>query len=218
MRLLDLFCGAGGAAMGYYRAFGGDTEIVGVDIAPQKRYPFEFVQADVFEFMESGEGDGFDFYHASPPCQRWSAITKLASRKRHLDLLAPVRERLEQTGKPYVIENVPGAPLVNPLTLCGTMFGLGVIRHRLFESLALLLSPGPCCHQGTVADGTYSGVHGGGPRTTHNIPYSEQRRRWEHDMGIHWMQTRNELAQAIPPAYTEWIGQQMGVGICQPAS
>ena len=138
-RLLDLFCGAGGAAMGYHRA--GFT-VVGVDINPQRHYPFEFHQADALEFDVSG----FDAIHASPPCQAFTAYKR---RPNHVgdypDLIWPTRQKLIASGVPYVIENIPKAPLLNPITLCGSSFGLDVRRHRLFESNVPLLAP-PCDH------------------------------------------------------------------------
>ncbi len=185
--------------MGYHRA---GFEVVGVDIAPQKNYPFEFYQADAMTFPL----EGFDVVHASPPCQGYTRLNhpQKANRPR---LVGAVRQML--SGKVVVIENVVGAPLRDPLMLCGTALGLGVIRHRLFE-ISVTMPPAPDCdHRGTVADGTYSGVRNGGPRSTHTIPYAEQRARWEHDMGIDWPMTRRELAEAIPPAYTEWIGRQL---------
>jgi DNA (cytosine-5)-methyltransferase 1 len=178
-----------------------------VDFRPQPRYPFEFHQGDALEFLAAHGGE-FDAIHASPPCQAHTAINH--ARKGRLEsLVDPTRDALESTKKPWVIENVPGAPLRGPIKLCGTMFGLAVIRHRLFESSALLLAPGRCRHAGSVADGTYVSVHGGGQRSTHTIPYAEQRPRWEQAMGIDWMGTRDELCQAIPPAYTEFIGLQL---------
>src|SRR5713226_9004155 len=140
-RLLDLFCGAGGAAAGYARA---GFEVVGVDIRPQPRYPFAFHQADALTCSL----DGFDAYHASPPCQLYSRTHRLWKSSVHPDLVDPLRQRLRATGKPYMLENVPGAPLPGSIVLCGTMFGLGVLRHRLFESNVLLFLPGPCAHKG----------------------------------------------------------------------
>ena len=190
--------------MGYHRA---GLDVVGVDFRPQPRYPFAFHQADALEFL-AAHGDEFDAIHASPPCQAHTAINH-AQKGRLESLVDRTREALEAAGKPWVIENVPGAPLRRPIKLCGTMFGLEVIRHRMFESSAMLLSPGRCRHTGSVADGTYVSVHGGGQRATHTIPYSQQRPRWEAAMGIDWMGTRDELCQAIPPAYTEFIGRQL---------
>lgn len=147
-RLLDLFCGAGGAAMGYFQA--GFTEIIGVDIIPQPRYPFTFIQADALEFVEK-HGDQFTAIHASPPCQAYSALKHLA-RKDHQELVPATRKLLQATDKLYVIENVIGAPIHFPLMLCGTMFqletpcGAQLRRHRLFESSLWLLAPGECEH------------------------------------------------------------------------
>jgi C-5 cytosine-specific DNA methylase len=141
-RLLDLFCGAGGAAMGYARA---GFEVVGVDIAPQPRYPFEFHLEDALEFLPLRRiwGD-FDAIHASPPCQRWTRAQNAAQNADgHPDLITPLRPLLEATGLPYVIENVVGAPLRDPVKVCGLSLGLGVKRHRLFESNVSLFVP-PC--------------------------------------------------------------------------
>ena len=203
IRVLDLFCGAGGAAMGYYRAFGPDVYILGVDHKPQPRYPFEFIQADALEFMRDGRGDGFDFYHASPPCQAFSAMQHIHNNSgEHQDLIGPTRQLLIATRKPYVIENVPGAPLINPVMLCGTMFGLRIIRHRYFETwpeLPLILMP-PCNHSDV-----YDPWHGQG-RTAD---------KFRDAMDIDWMPLAGgrdkpgSLDLAIPPAYTEWIGRQL---------
>lgn len=204
MRLLDLFCGAGGAAMGYYRA--GFTEIVGVDIKPQPRYPFEFVQADAMTYPL----DGFDAIHASPPCQAFSVATLFhrGRRDQHPDLVEPTRERLLEVGVPYAIENVPAAPLINPLMLCGTMFlGLKVYRHRLFECEPAIYFP-PSCHNPHLFRPTEVGrrvaEHGWMTVAGHFSSVEAA----GVAMGIDWM-TRDELAQAIPPAYTEYIGRHL---------
>jgi DNA (cytosine-5)-methyltransferase 1 len=140
MKLLDLYCGAGGAAMGYHRA---GFEVVGVDINPQKHYPFEFHQGDAIEYLRE-QGKEFDVIHASPPCQRYSKSVKKINRKNHPDLIFNTRTQLITSCRPYIIENVPGSPLINPIVLCGTMFGLDVKRHRLFESNAILTNPPQC--------------------------------------------------------------------------
>lgn len=201
-RLLDLYCGAGGAAMGYYRA--GFTEIVGIDIKPQPRYPFTFIQADALDYLAEW-GFVYDAIHASPPCQRYTHMLNhgLTSREVHPDLVRPTRLALEATGKPFVIENVPGAPLLNPIVLCGEMFGLRVTRHRLFESNWMLLGPSHPRHQGSHIrkqndGGYYFRVYG------HETGKAE----WGAAMGIDWMRSP-ELAQAVPPAYTEWIGKRI---------
>jgi DNA (cytosine-5)-methyltransferase 1 len=144
MRLLDLFCGAGGAGMGYHRA---GFEVVGVDIKPQPRYPFEFHRADALEYLNQHWRE-FDIIHASPPCQFYSRATKMNGTKHnHPDLLQPTIDALDATGKPYIVENVPGAPMKNYLMLCGTMFGLRVFRHRLFvTSPQIMFSPFSCNH------------------------------------------------------------------------
>lgn len=133
-RLLDLFCGAGGAAMGYHRA---GFEVVGVDIKPQPRYPFEFIQYDALGFVAS-HGKEFDAIHASPPCHEYSTATRHRKNRgiTYPDLLPGTQKALRGIGKPYVIENVPGAKalLSDPMLLCGGMFDLGVMRHRYFES------------------------------------------------------------------------------------
>jgi DNA (cytosine-5)-methyltransferase 1 len=204
-RLLDLFCGAGGCAVGYHRA--GFTDITGVDIAPQPRYPFDFVQTDALDYLrsiiESGEVEQYDLIHASPPCQAYSVTNSLTKRD-HPELIESIRELLKATGKPYVIENVSGAPLINPVLLIGTMFGLKTVRRRLFEcsfDVPFRLAPPPPTQRKlgrAIQEGDFIQVVG-------NFSGAEYARR---AMGIDWM-TRTELAQAIPPTYTEWIGQQM---------
>lgn len=211
MKLLDLFCGAGGAATGYYRA--GFTEIVGVDICPQKRYPFEFVLGDALEYVRE-HGHEFDAIHASPPCQDHTSL-RFITGKRYPTYIELTRALLTQSKKVFAIENVERAPLVNPILLCGTMFGLRVIRHRLFETNPpIYFLPHSCNHWGKV-----SGNHRWSDRKlvradlknfdfltiTGNDYIAEDGRR---AMGIEWM-TKKELSQAIPPAYTEFIGRQL---------
>lgn len=202
LRAVDLFCCAGGAAVGLNRA--GFAIIDGYDIEPQQSYPYRFHLGNALDADLSKA----DFVWASPPCQKHTAINH--GKKGELEcFIERTRAKLKAWGGPYIIENVPQAPLENPLVLCGSMFGLGVLRHRIFESNIPLRAPGPCAHKGNVADGTYVSVHGGGQRSTHKIPYAQQRPRWEAAMGINWMNTRHELCQAIPPAYSEWLGRQV---------
>ncbi|KKN75617.1 hypothetical protein LCGC14_0378550 [marine sediment metagenome] len=193
-RLLDLFCGAGGAAMGYSRA--GFTEITGVDNRPQKNYPFEFIQANALEYLAE-HGHEFEAIHASPPCQGYSIMRNLPwnKDKEYPLLIDPVRELLELNGKPWAIENVMGAHLPAGW-LCGMMFGLGVYNHRAFETSFFWMQPGHPRHNIVFRPGRMFGP-GGGRRTI----VSEK-------FGIDWM-TRTELSQAIPPAYTEYIGKAL---------
>lgn len=203
MKLLDLFSGAGGAAMGYHRA---GFEVLGVDIETQKNYPFKFIQADALEYL-TDNGHNFDAIHASPPCQAysWSAAKWRNRGVVFPDMVDQTRKMLIQSGKPYVIENVPDAP-VRGFMLCGTMFGLRVLRHRLFEcslfGQTLWDNPGSCSHNGSVRGGQYVTVagHGGDGCARWAV--------WCDAMGIDWM-TKLELTQSIPPAYTEYIGRQM---------
>lgn len=199
-RLLDLFSGAGGAAVGYHRA---GFDIVGVDINPQPRYPFEFHQADALTFPL----DGYDAIHASPPCPAYSAITP--DRSTHPDLYVATRERLEATGLPWVIENVIGAPYRSGVVLCGSMFGLRVRRHRNFESNVSMLVPS-CNHR---AQGPVLGVYGdGGPgkstRPSGGGGTKADRRQFGELMGMPWA-TPREIVQAIPPVYCEYVGAQL---------
>lgn len=198
--LVDGFCGAGGATKGYQRA---GFYVIGVDIKPQPHYcGDEFIQADFMDFPL----EGYDAVHASPPCQADSQMS--ACRPGLADtyprLIAPMRERVRAWGGLYVIENVVGAPLLNSLLLCGSMFGLDLHRHRLFESnvpLPLMLHGGhdrPTSKAGHWRPGTIISVSG------NCAPIAEARRA----MGIDWM-TRDELREAIPPQYAEFIGAQL---------
>lgn len=197
-RLLDLFCGAGGAAMGYHRA---GFDVTGVDIRPQPRYPFEFHQADAMTFPL----DGWDAIHASPPCQDY--IRGRGALPLHGTgwMLPETRRRLAEGGMPWVIENVPGAPMRPDLILCGCMVGLpNLKRERWFETSwqAFDLRP-PCDHREPVISVTGTGAGTSHARHGH-IGFAD----WRRVMGIDWM-TGKELAQAIPPAYTEYIGREL---------
>lgn len=205
-RMLDLFCGAGGCSVGYHRA---GFDVVGVDIKPMPRYPYQFIQADALEYVAQ-HGHEFDAIHASPPCQGYSRMRHVTGKEYPL-MIEDVRAALRSTGKPYIIENVEGAPLVDDVLLCGTMFGLKTFRHRKFETSFFVLAPihithtlfgkaskqgRPCTEerQYLTVTGNFSGIANG-----------------RRAMDIDWMSKR-ELTQAIPPAYTQYIGRHlMGV-------
>jgi DNA (cytosine-5)-methyltransferase 1 len=228
-RALDLFCGAGGASMGLHQA---GFDVTGIDIRPMKRYPFRFIQADALQPPVRLED--FDLIWASPPCQAHTALRKMWNAREHKNQIPQTRELLEAGGRPYVIENVPGAPLRATIRLCGSNFGLGVKgaelrRHRWFESSFGLLAP-PC----TCGKSTTIGIYGEGARdissdarkehvrdrcrtitvTGHtpqqNVVRNQIRKTYSVEdarkaMGINWM-TIAELCEAIPPAYAEYIG------------
>ena len=222
MRVLDLFSGAGGAAMGLHRAWP-DAEIIGVDNRPQPRYPFVFVQGDAMTYPL----EGFDFIWASPPCQHYSTLRKgLWKDREHPDLVEPIRKRLLASGAEFVIENVMGAPMRNAVMLCGTMFNLGarnaeLRRHRLFETSRCLGLVPSCAHgvRGVKVptigkDGSERywpatiEVYGNGGGSSRR----DKRQMFPHAdraaaMGIDWMNGK-ELSQAIPPAYSEYIARQ----------
>jgi DNA (cytosine-5)-methyltransferase 1 len=214
--ILDLYCGAGGAAMGYHQA---GFSVLGVDIEPMPRYPFVFVQADALEYldslMETGMWALYDAIHASPPCQAWSDLQK-QSKIDYEDFIGPTRALLKQIPLPYVLENVEGAPLIDPAKLCGASQEfpeLRVIRHRYFETNWPL--QGAVCppkhplvftydkrkpHFGKLdQNAAYVQVTGGGNCTVKNA---------REAMGINWM-TKHELNEAIPPAFAEYIGKQL---------
>ena len=204
-KLLDLFCGAGGASMGYARA---GFEVTGMDIKHGKRYPFKYIRKDVME-LRPEDLEEYDVIHASPPCQTFSSTRHLRNAQGKTtskqDLLAQVRSLLVVSGKPYVIENVKGAPLIDPVQVCGSAFGLKVRRHRLFESNMPLR--GTECHHSQ--QGRPVGIYGsmrdeipGGGHTAKTMSEAKDA------MGIEWM-IWSELVEAIPPDYTHHIGLQL---------
>jgi DNA (cytosine-5)-methyltransferase 1 len=197
---LDLFCGAGGASVGYHRA---GFEMTGVDLYPQKNYPFTFVQADALEYLAE-HGHEFDAIHASPPCQAYSVTQNIHGRE-YPELVEPTRAALDACDLPYVIENVIGAPLHTTIELCGAMFGLSVYRHRRFESNVMLFQPH---HPKHIAICTQVGRRPKPGEFMTVAGHFADIRTARQAMGIDWM-TRDELAQAIPPAYTEFIGHQL---------
>jgi len=213
-KLLDLFCGAGGASMGYHRA---GFDVTGVDINPQKNYPFRFVQTNALNIHFI---DGYDVIHASPECQGycWSTQRHRNKGKVYPDDIEATRKLLVESGKPYVIENVPTAPLIDPTFLDGTMFGLGTIRRRGFETNWWLPQPmrrkrkKPIMQQSKrdpricIQKSAYCSVAGNGADG-----WSCRVADWRIAMGIDWM-NRAEIKQAIPPKYTAYIGRYlMGV-------
>lgn len=223
--LLDMFCCAGGAGMGYHQA---GFDVIGVDFKPQPRYPFAFIQADCLTlplwFLQL-----FDAITASPPCQKHTSLNRMPNAKEHLDLIPETRAMLTLSGLPWIIENVVGAPLISPIRLCGSMFGLGsgdaeLQRHRDFEANFPIHKPGPCRHG---SRGATIGLYGGHARNRKRAVIGvfghcqdhgrRTRNRGRPDftlddskaaMGIDWM-TQTELSQAIPPAYTRWLGAQL---------
>jgi site-specific DNA-cytosine methylase len=206
--VVDLYCGAGGAAMGWHRA---GWDVVGVDHEPQPDYPFEFHQDDARDFF-AANWRSFEAAHASPPCQASTALTKGTNKGReYVDHIPETRRLLHASGLPSVIENVQGAAVRPDLTLCGEMFGLDVIRHRYFELDGFLaMQPEHVPHRGRVRgwrhgtyyDGPYLAVYGeGGGKGSVT--------EWQAAMGIDWTDDRKAIAEAIPPAYTQHIGEQL---------
>jgi DNA (cytosine-5)-methyltransferase 1 len=207
MKLLDLYCGVGGASVGYHQA---GFEVYGVDLKHGKRYPYTYLRADVLDVLRNEEYiNQFDVIHASPPCQTHSITQHLRNAQgkttSKLDLIPETRAALIASNKPYIIENVPGSPLINPIQLCGSSFGLKVRRHRLFES-NLPLVGSACNHK---LQGRPIGVYGSlndeipkGGKTASTI--DEARAAMDMPWAI-W----TELVEAIPPAYTKYLGSQV---------
>jgi DNA (cytosine-5)-methyltransferase 1 len=207
MKLLDLYCGVGGASAGYYKA---GFDVTGIDLKHGRRYPYKYIKGDVLLYLQDLDFlRSFDIIHASPPCQTHSITQHLRNAQgkstNKLDLIPQTRAALIASGKPYVIENVPGSPLINPIQLCGSSFGLQVRRHRLFES-NMKLTGSVCDHR---AQGRPVGVYGSlndqipkGGRTATTIDEGRDA------MGMPWA-IWTELVEAIPPAYSEYIGKQI---------
>lgn len=189
--------------MGYSLA---GFDVVGVDIAPQPKYPFEFHQGDALAFLRE-HGHEFDAIHASPPCQAHSSTQRIRGNV-HPDLIAPTRDALALIGAPWVIENVPGAPLLEPIMLCGSMFGLPLRRHRLFETSFHAFAPARCDHSGPaitiIGHGVYDSRLGVRHKGEKSLGYQAAR----DAMRTPWM-SWDKLSQAIPPAYTEYLGRQL---------
>ena len=208
MKLLDLFCGVGGASVGYARA---GFEVHGVDLKHGKRYPYTYTRADVLDVLQDHKFiQQFDVIHASPPCQTHSITQHLRNAQgkttSKIDLIPQTRAALITADKPYIIENVPGSPLINPIQLCGSSFGLKVRRHRLFES-NMPLEGSVCNHK---LQGRPVGVYGSlndeipkGGKTAATIDEAREA------MGMPWA-IWTELVEAIPPAFTEYLGGQIG--------
>jgi DNA (cytosine-5)-methyltransferase 1 len=205
--LLDLFCGAGGAAMGYHRA---GFDVVGVDINPQPQYPFRFLQRDALEVLAGKPAQYMKLVHASPPCQAYSNLNAY-NHADYPDLIGTVRDLLRMQGFPYVIENVPQAPLIQPVVLCGKSFGLKLYRHRGFEVGGFRIEPAVeyphrelCARNGYLPtpERPFMSIHGG----KHSRAWLEAAKAV---MDVPWMTTIREVCEAIPPAYTEYIGKQL---------
>lgn len=214
--LLDLFCGAGGCSVGYHRA---GFDVIGIDHLPQRRYPFEFILGDALEYLRNQDLSRFSAIHASPPCQLFSLATFVRGAKRgqHQDLLRPTLLLLAQrasSNQVWVVENVASAPVPSHgFTLCGLMFGLRLFRHRRFACSHLLWAPEHPSHRGLkVGEGGMVCMcgHGDASRKHRKSVPPDHRGvgAWKKASGIDWM-TRDEMAQAIPPAYTEYIGRQL---------
>jgi len=204
-RLLDIGCCAGGCSKGYADA---GFDVTGLDIEPQPNYPYRFIQADMFDYPL----EGYDAYHASPHCQRYSIVSLFhrLTQEKYPDQIPGIRERLKATGKPYVIENIARAPLIKSIMLCGEMFGLRTYRHRWFESNLLLFQPHHPKHIHRAADATRTPKEGEYWSICGHMGHKDDAQR---AMGIDWMKTQHEIAQAIPKAYTHWIGDQLMTAI-----
>jgi DNA (cytosine-5)-methyltransferase 1 len=206
VKILDLYCGVGGASFGYYLA---GFEVIGVDIKPQPNYLFPFIQADAIEYVTQHYNE-FDAIHASPPCQAYSVMS--LNKSTHLDLYIPTRNILDMTEKPYVIENVIGAPYKTKYILCGSMFDLVVRRHRNFEVNWPIQTTLKCDHEKQGRAITVTGIGGSKP-TKHS--WKGVKKEWPIYMTIPWG-LPEEVTQSIPPAYSEYIGNQLKSYLTKP--
>lgn len=213
-KLLDLYCGSGGAAKGYINA---GFEVTGIDVKDINNYPGQFIKSDAIEFLNENYMN-FDAIHASPPCQKYSKSTAEARKngKLYADLIPETRRILKLTKKPFIIENVPSAPIRKDLNLYGYMFGLKVIKQRHFEiENFFMMQPGIADKIGSVRNGDFAQVVGKGQkRGQHKLdkPFKYEGKfleQWSFAMGIDWMTKAEQLAEAIPPAYTQYIGNQL---------
>lgn len=233
-RLLDLFCGPGGASVGYARS---GFEVVGVDLSPQHDYPFEFIQGDALEFLAEEVAwtqgprfapKAFDAIHASPPCQRWTRMQRQRKNQdAHPDLITPLRPLLDATGLPYVIENVEGCDaLIDPVMICGSMFDppMEIRHHRLFETNWNLIPPMWPCRHDLYALPLYPGTPNGsgnrpGARVMNPMASGTTHEMWAAAKGIDWIPANGRkrpspaLNDALPPLYTEFVGRQLMVHI-----
>lgn len=215
-RALDLFSGGGGAGYGYKQA---GFDVTGIDNRPQPNYAGDrLVIADALDYLAK-HGHEYDFIHASPPCQGYSDARNLGKARNgsfpeYPLLIEPTRVLLQKLGKPYVIETVKPRPLINPIMLCGTQFGLKVYRHRYFESSLVLSQPAhyphkdrtPSAGNGVSPKGFISMCGTGGVR---GMTMPEVVKYWQYASGNFWMETREELKESIPWRYTEYIGKQL---------
>lgn len=202
-KLLDLYCCAGGASLGYEQA---GFEVLGVDIEPQPKYRGVFVQSDAIKYLKANWRN-FDAIHASPPCQSYSTASMQfrLSGKVYPDLIEATRIELIKTGKPYIIENVPGSPLINPVELCGTMFNLRTYRHRLFESNFKINVPE---HPKHINKNALMGRRAKPDEFIQYVGHFSGVKIIAEMTGLTWL-GQYELAQSIPPAYTKFIGEQL---------
>ena len=203
IKILDLYCCGGGAGYGYELA---GFDVTGVDIEPQPKHRGKFIQADAIEYLLSNY-HLYDAVHASPPCQKYSTSSMQfrLSGKEYVDLIEPTRNAILSTGLPYIIENVPNSPLLNPITLCGSMFGMGTYRHRLFESNVLLKVPE---HPKHISKNAKMGRAAKPDEFIQYVGHFSGVKKVQEMTGLHWL-GQYELAQSIPPQYTEYLGKQL---------
>lgn len=203
LKLLDLFCGGGGAAYGYELA---GFDVTGVDNVPQPKYKGNFIQSDAILYLK----ENFQFYdviHASPPCQKYSMASMQfrIKGKEYVDLISITRKELISTRKPYIMENVPGSPLINPILLCGSMFDMATYRHRLFESNMPLIAP---IHFKHIHLNTKMGRPIKENEFVQYVGHFSGVKEVQEMTGLHWL-GQSELAQSIPPKYTKYLGEQV---------